>query len=67
VGRYIAGAMIPFFVLYVDGAAFLFKPFAPVAGPLVFAALTVITMTVSEIALSAHVFSNHFNWFHLLR
>ena len=64
-GRLIAGMMIPFLVLYVDGAAHPVGPFARVAGPLAVIALTAAILTVSEIALSRDVFASSYNWFHL--
>ncbi len=64
-GRLIAGALVPFLVLYVDGLAFVLSPLSRVAGPLVFALLTSLAMTLSEVASTAHIFANPSNWFHL--
>jgi hypothetical protein len=64
-GRLIAGALVPFLVLYVNGATFLFKRFSRVAGPLLFVALTSLMMAVSELALTKQIFANPYNWFHL--
>jgi hypothetical protein len=64
-GRLIAGALIPFLVLYIDGIAFLVERFSRVTGPLVFVGLTSLLMTVSEVALTREVFQSPFNWFHL--
>ena len=64
-GRLIAGALVPFLVLYVDGASLLLRPFSRVLGPLFFLALTSLMITVSELALSTQIFANPYNWFHL--
>jgi hypothetical protein len=65
-GRLIAGALLPFLILYVDGIAFLLKPVSrTVTGPLLFVALTITAMTLSEWALNRVVFANAYNWFHL--
>lgn len=64
-GRLIAGALVPFLVLYVDGVAFLTQRFSRVVGPLVFVASTSLLMTVSEVMLTRHIFANPYNWFHL--
>jgi 4-amino-4-deoxy-L-arabinose transferase-like glycosyltransferase len=64
-GRLIAGALVPFMILYVDGIAFLLRRFFPIAGSLVCVALISLMMTVSELVLSWHIFTNPYNWFHL--
>ena len=64
-GRLIAGALVPFLVLYLDGIAFLMRPVAPVIGTLVVAASLSLVMTVSEMQLTWHIFANLDNWFHV--
>ncbi len=64
-GRLIAGALIPFLILYIDGVAVLLKRVSPVVGPLFFVALTSVIMTISEFTLTKPVFPNPYNWFHL--
>jgi hypothetical protein len=64
-GRLISGALIPFLVLYVEGAAFLLRPWSRVAAPLAFVALTAVGATVSEALLTREVFANPLNWYHL--
>jgi hypothetical protein len=64
-GRLISGALVPFLILYVEGVAYLFRPWSRVAGPLAFVALTAAGATVSEVLLTLPVFANPLNWFHL--
>jgi hypothetical protein len=64
-GRLISGALVPFLVLYVEGAAYLLRPWSRVAGPLAFIALTAGGAMVSEVLLTRPVFANPLNWFHL--
>jgi hypothetical protein len=64
-GRLIAGALVPFLILYVDGLASLLSPLSRVAAPLLFVLLLSVAMTVSEVALTTPVFANAYNWFHL--
>jgi len=47
-GRLVAGALIPFLALYVDGAALLLRPFSRVVGPLVFVGLTQLVQPVGR-------------------
>lgn len=64
-GRLISGALIPFLILYVEGAAYLFRPWSRVAGPLAFVAATAAGVTVTEALLTRPLFANPLNWFHL--
>lgn len=71
-GRLIGSALVPFLVLYMDGAASLFQPLermfgarARVAGALAIAILSCVVMSVSEIQLTKPFFANPYNWFHL--
>jgi hypothetical protein len=64
-GRLIGGALVPFFVLYVEGLAVLMRRIAPVTGPLVFVSLAALAMTISEVAVTWHIFASPYNWFHL--
>jgi hypothetical protein len=64
-GRLIAGALVPFLILYVDGVTFLLRPFSSVGGPLLFTVLTSLMMTISELELTRPILSNPYNWFHL--
>jgi hypothetical protein len=64
-GRLIAGMLVPFLILYLEGVAFLLRPFSRVAGPLAFVLLTCVMMTVSEVTLSRDMFTNAYNWFYL--
>jgi len=64
-GRLIAGALVPFLILYVDGLAFLVRRLSRVGAPLVFVTSASVMMIASEVALTRHVFANPFNWFHL--
>jgi len=71
-GRLIGMALVPFVVLYVDGALRLAGPLDRLAGPRVasaavvaFVAMTCAITTVSEIGLTRDIFANAYNWFHL--
>ena len=64
-GRLIAGALVPFCVLYVEGVAVVLSAFARDVAVLIWLALTVLLMTVSEVIVTAPVFASPYNWFHL--
>lgn len=71
-GRLIGSALVPFLVLYMDGAASLFQPLermfggrARAAGALAIAISSCVVMSVSEIQLTKPFFANPYNWFHL--
>jgi hypothetical protein len=64
-GRLVTGALVPFFVLYLDGLAFVMRPVARTVDPLVVVALVSLVMTVSDGALTAPIFASPDNWFHL--
>jgi len=63
--RHIGAAFVPFLVLYVDGIACLLKGSTRVVGPLAFVAFACVLMLASELVLSAPMFADPFNWFHL--
>jgi hypothetical protein len=64
-GRLIAGALVPFLVLYVEGIAFVLRPLSRVAGSLVVVGVIAVVMTASEIILTRPIFANPYNGFHL--
>jgi hypothetical protein len=71
-GRLIGMALVPFVVLYVEGAVQLAAPLARLAGPriagaavVVFVAIACGITTVSEIGLTRDIFASAYNWFHL--
>lgn len=64
-GRLIAGALIPFLMLYVDGLARILSRVRGRVHPLAVAALLSLFMLVSEVSLSWKVFQSAYNWFHL--
>lgn len=64
-GRLIAGALVPFLVLYVNGIAFLLRPLSRVVAPLLFIVLAIVVITKSEFVLSTTVFGSPYNWFHM--
>ncbi len=64
-GRLIAGALIPFLMLYVDGLARILSRIPGRVHPMAVMALLSLFMLVSEVSLSWGVFHSAFNWFHL--
>ncbi len=70
-GRLIGAAVVPFLILYLEGAAFLFAPLKRVVGPrtatavtIAFAAAVCVISTVTEIGLTRPILANAYNWFH---
>ncbi len=66
-GRLIGAALIPFLVVYVDGAsqALRLVTRSHVAATIGFAAATCAVIAASETILTRPFFSNEYNWFHL--
>jgi len=64
-GRLIAGALVPFSFLWVEGLSFLLRGRDRVKTLLVVLASIGLAITVSEVLLSRAVLSNPYNWFHL--
>jgi hypothetical protein len=64
-GRLIAGALVPFAVLYVEGIAVVLSAFARDVAVLVWVGLTVLVVTASDVILTTPVFASRYNWFHL--
>lgn len=64
-GRLMAGALIPFLMLYVDGLARILSRVRGRVHPLAVVALLSLFMLVSEVSLSWKVFPSAYNWFHL--
>jgi hypothetical protein len=64
-GRLIAGALVPFAVLYVEGIAVVVSAFSREAAVLICVAAAAALMTASEVMLTAPVFASPYNWFHL--
>jgi hypothetical protein len=62
-GRLAAGALVPFLVLWVQGAAELLRPVALPRAVLCFTALTCLAMAASEALLMAPVFASPYNLF----
>jgi hypothetical protein len=63
-GRLIAGALLPFMLIYIDGLERIFRRMGKWA---MLAAIVVIVIgiTLSELWLTAEIFSSSYNWFHL--
>jgi 4-amino-4-deoxy-L-arabinose transferase-like glycosyltransferase len=64
-GRLIAGIILPFLLLYVDGLRRILGKFRLASCLLVVAAVIAAAITLSEIILSLPVFASPYNWFHL--
>jgi hypothetical protein len=65
-GRLILCSLLPFLLLYVDGFGRLFSRWKKPAVPVVVLLLILTVITVSEWAISRHVFLSPYNWFHLI-
>jgi hypothetical protein len=65
-GRLISGMLVPFLVLYLDGAACLLRPLSRLSGTMILVAMICLMMLVSEIMLTMPIFTNPYNWFHLI-
>jgi hypothetical protein len=63
-GRLITGALLPFLLIYIDGLDNMFRWIGRRAILLIIAVLASI-ITLSELWLTAGVFSSFYNWFHL--
>ncbi|MDD5063192.1 MAG: DUF2142 domain-containing protein [Phycisphaerae bacterium] len=63
-GRLIAGALLPFLLIYIEGLEYTFRRLGRYAVLLAIAVLAV-GITLSELWLTAEIFSNPFNWFYL--
>jgi hypothetical protein len=64
-GRLIAGALVPFLFLWVEGLSFLMRGRDRPRTLLGVLALTCLAITVSEVLLTRPVLPNPYNWFHL--
>ena len=64
-GRLIAGAILPFLFLYIDGLHRILAKLRCASALLFVVSIIVAVITVSEIALSWSVFASPYNWFHL--
>ena len=64
-GRLIAGALVPFLVLYVQGLFSLVPGGHRDALSLAALLLLCTGMTISEIMVNSPVFGSWFNWYHL--
>lgn len=64
-GRLIAGVILPFLFLYVDGLQRLLSTLRCARFLLVVVAVFVAAITISEIVLTWPVFPSPYNWFHL--
>ncbi|MGB7581017.1 MAG: hypothetical protein WBL85_01030 [Sedimentisphaerales bacterium] len=65
-GRLIAGAILPFLILYIDGLRRILSKLRCAYALLFVVGIIVAAVTVSEIILSWSVFANPNNWFHLM-
>jgi hypothetical protein len=63
-GRLILGALLPFLLIYIDGLNRLFR-WAGKRMVLLVIAVLAIGITLSELWLTAGIFSSPYNWFHL--
>jgi hypothetical protein len=64
-GRLMAGALIPFLMLYADGLSRIPSRLRGRVHPLAVLALLSLFMLVSEVSLSWRMFQSDYNWFHL--
>ncbi len=64
-GRLMAGALIPFFILYVRGLNFFFRSSGKNWPTIVSALVIAAVATISEIILTLPVLHSEYNWFHL--
>ena len=64
-GRLIAGTILPFLFLYIDGLHSILSKLRCASALLFIVSIIVVAITVSEIVLSWSVFANQNNWFHL--
>ncbi len=66
-GRLIAGVILPFLFLYVDGLHRILSKLRCAWALLFVVGSIVVAVTVSEVVLSWPVFANPNNWFHLIK
>jgi hypothetical protein len=64
-GRLIAGVILPFLALYIDGLWRILSKFRLASCLLVVAAVIAAAETFSEIILTLPAFASPYNWFHL--
>jgi hypothetical protein len=64
-GRLLAGALVPFLVLWVEGLSFLTRGRERVGTLLGALALVGVAITISEVLLARPALVNPYNWFHL--
>jgi hypothetical protein len=64
-GRLLLGMLVPFLVLYLDGAGLILRRVSQRYGVLVFAGLLCVLVTIVEVTITADVFASRFNWYHL--
>lgn len=64
-GRLIAGAILPFLMLYIDGLQRILAKLRCESCLLIAVSIIVVAITVSEIILTLPVFASPYNWFHL--
>lgn len=65
-GRLIAGALVPFCIVFITGLKEFFSIWSRPAHVLLAIVLIVIVITAGEVALSIDVFSSPYNWFALM-
>jgi hypothetical protein len=63
-GRLIAGTILPFLLLYIDGLNRILIKFKLASRLLVVVSVIVAVITISEIIISWPVFFSPYNWFH---
>jgi len=66
-GRLIAGVILPFLFLYIDGLHRILSKLRCASALLFVVGIIVAVITVSEIVLSWSVFASPYNWFRLMR
>jgi hypothetical protein len=66
-GRLIAGVILPFLILYIDGLQRILTKLRCTRALLTAVGVIVAVITISEITLSRSVFANPNNWFHLTK
>jgi 4-amino-4-deoxy-L-arabinose transferase-like glycosyltransferase len=64
-GRLIAGTILPFLVLYIDGLRRILAKLRCASCLLIVVSVIVVTVTISEIVLTWPVFASPYNWFHI--
>jgi len=64
-GRLIAGTILPFLFLYIEGLHRILSKLRRASALLFVVGIVVAVITISEISLSWSVFASPYNWFHL--